>query len=135
MRPATRATAATELHQMVGKDGKDIVAAPFDDVVRDRAARDQKFRRGLLCEAMDCLVAGEVGPAKSMLRNYINATIGFERLSARTHIPSKSLIRMFGPKGNPQARNLFDVLVELQHIEGVRLRTTVHKVAPARKAS
>jgi DNA-binding phage protein len=111
------------------------LAAPFDDIVRDRAARDVKFRRGLLREAMDCLLASEIGPAKSMLRNYINATIGFEGLSVRTKIPSKSLYRMFSRTGNPQAHNLFTVLTQLQQVEGIRLTTTVQKIAPVRKAS
>jgi DNA-binding phage protein len=99
-------------------------AASFDDVVRARAARDPKFRRALLCEAMDCLLGGDVGPAKSMLRNYINATIGFEGLSQRTKLPSKSLMRMLSRTGNPQAQNLFLVLVQLQQVEGIRLQTT-----------
>jgi len=30
-------------------------------------------------------------------------------------------MRMFGPKGNPQAQNLLDVVAALQKEEGVRL--------------
>lgn len=59
-----------------------------------------------------------------MLRNYINATIGFEGLSQRTKLPSKSLMRMLSRTGNPQAQNLFLVLVQLQQVEGIRLQTT-----------
>jgi hypothetical protein len=33
----------------------------------------------------------------------------------------KSLIRMFGPRGNPQARNLFGVIGYLQQHAGVTL--------------
>jgi hypothetical protein len=57
-----------------------------------------------------------------ILRDYIKATIGFERLGAATGAPAKSLIRMFGPRGNPQAKNLLGVIGYLQKQEGVELR-------------
>lgn len=99
-------------------------AVDFSPIVRERAARDPKFRRALLCEALDCLMDGELSTGRILLRDYINATMGFERLAVRTEIPSKSLIRMFGPKGNPTARHLFTVLVQLQRAERVRLHAT-----------
>jgi DNA-binding phage protein len=49
--------------------------------------------------------------AKTILRDYINATAGFTELAQATHIPPKSLMRMFGPSGNPRAANLFEVAV------------------------
>lgn len=55
-----------------------------------------------------CLLSGDVDTGKAILRDYSNGTIGFEELSDRTHTPAKSLMRMFGPKGTPQAKNLFD---------------------------
>jgi hypothetical protein len=36
--------------------------------------------------------------------------IGFEKLAAATDMPPKSLIRMFGPRGNPQGLSLFGIL-------------------------
>ena len=35
--------------------------------------------------------------------------------------PPKSLMRMFGPSGNPHARNLFEVISRIQQHEGVQL--------------
>jgi hypothetical protein len=58
--------------------------------------------------------------AKTILRDYINATIGFAELAEATNIPSKSLMRMLGPSGNPRADNLLEVLRLLQQREGVR---------------
>ena len=58
---------------------------------------------------------------KAVLRDYINATVGFEDLGRLTGKSPKSLMRMFGPDGNPQARNLFDVISRLQEREGIRL--------------
>jgi DNA-binding phage protein len=66
---------------------------------------------------------------KAVLRDYINATIGFEELSQVFDKSSKSLMRMFGPKGNPQASNLFAVIHYLQEQEGIHLEFKARKVA------
>ena len=52
----------------------------FRETVRARAERDQAFREGLLKEGVECLLAGDVDTGKIVLRDYINATIGFEEL-------------------------------------------------------
>nr|MDQ3349121.1 transcriptional regulator [Acidobacteriota bacterium] len=67
-------------------------------------------------------LSGDVNTGKAILRDYINGTIGFEELGDRTHTPAKSLMRMFGPSGNPQAKNLFEVLATLQQAEGVQFQ-------------
>jgi len=87
-----------------------------------RVREDTAFRDALLKEGIDALLAGDLDIGKSILRDYINATIGFERLAQQTGTPSKSLMRMFGPTGNPNARNLFSVISELQRASGVSLR-------------
>ena len=87
----------------------------------DRARRDRAFREGLLQESVACFLAGDLDAGKIVLRDYINATIGFEELAVLTGKSSKSLMRMFGPKGNPQARNLFEIVACLQEREGVQL--------------
>lgn len=91
----------------------------FKDTVRARAGRDQRFRQSLLREAIACMISGEVETAKIVLRDYINATVGFEELGAATRKSPKSLMRMLGPRGNPQARNLFQILAYLQEREGI----------------
>jgi DNA-binding phage protein len=93
----------------------------FKETVKARAERDAKFREALLTEAVEQLIAGEVEVGKAVLRDYINATVGFEKLSQATGMPSKSLMRMFGPKGNPRANNLFTVIGKLQRVSGLRL--------------
>src|SRR3984893_8273723 len=93
----------------------------FKETVKERAERDVAFRQALLTEAVEHRIAGEVEVCKAVLRDYINATVGFERLAKATGTPSKSLMRMFGPKGNPRANNLFGVIVMLQSVSGVRL--------------
>lgn len=93
----------------------------FRETVRERAQRDSKFRRALLEEAINSLMAGDVETGRSLMRNYINATVGFPKLSKKVRIPKTSLMRMFGPNGNPSADNLFSIIAELQKQEGVSL--------------
>ncbi len=70
------------------------------------------------------LYFGRDGETLIILRDYIKATDGFEKLGRATGTPPKSLIRMFGPRGNPRARNLFGVLGHLQKRDGLTLRVT-----------
>jgi DNA-binding phage protein len=93
----------------------------FKKFIKSRIERDPKFRQALFQEAVQTLVAGDVGTAKSVLRDYINATVGFEALAKATRMPSKSLMRMFGPRGNPTAVNLFGVIGALQEMTRVHL--------------
>ncbi len=93
----------------------------FRDTMKARLERDSEFRVALLAEAIETLLAGDVQTGKAVLRDYINATLGFEALGKATGIPVKSLMRMFGPGGNPSARNLFAVIRELQAAGGVNL--------------
>ncbi len=83
--------------------------------------REPEFATGILCEAVDALIAGELGVSKIMLRNYVNGTLGFEKLAKKTKLPIKSLMRMLGPSGNPQMSNLFAVIGALQAHAGVEL--------------
>jgi hypothetical protein len=75
-----------------------------------------------LAEALECFLSGDAEIGKAVLRDYINATIGFQALGEETGRPPKSLMRMLGPRGNPQARNLFDVIAHLQKREGVHVQ-------------
>ena len=92
----------------------------FADLVQQHVKRDAKFAKALLREGIDAMLSGDLETGKTILRDYIKATIGFEKLGAATGAPPKSLIRMFGPRGNPQARNLFSVIGYLQKRAGVR---------------
>ena len=88
--------------------------------VQRRVARDPDFAAALLREGIDTMLTGDMDTGKAILRDYIKATVGFEKLGEATDTPPKSLIRMFGPRGNPQARNLFGVIGYLQQQAGVR---------------
>lgn len=94
----------------------------FRETVQARVQADGKFRRGLLRDAIEALLAGEMALGREILRDFINATLGFPELSERTGIHVKTLHQMFGPKGNPTAANLFHIIGCLQEEEGVKLR-------------
>ena len=97
----------------------------FKETVQARLRADRKYRKELLREGVECLLAGDLDTGKAILRDYINATIGFEELSRRTKRPAKSLMRMLGPTGNPQARNLFEVIQHLQAAEGLHFELSL----------
>lgn len=101
----------------------------FKKTVFARVQSDRAFRRELLREGVEYLVSGDLETAKSILRDYIKATVGYARLAKATSIPEKSLLRMFGASGNPQARNLLQVIAYLQKAEGLRLQVKPLKAA------
>ena len=94
----------------------------FKETIQARIQKDPAFRKEVLREGIECLLSGDLETGKTILRDYINATVGFEKLGILTHKPAKSLMRMFGPKGNPRARNLFEVISHLQKSSGLRLQ-------------
>lgn len=105
------------------------LTSDFRLTVIARAQREPAYRKALLVEAMGALMGGEVGVCKSLLRDLVNATLGFAELSKRTGIPNKSLQRMLGPRGNPTATNLFKLIGVLQRNERVVLEVRTRKSA------
>jgi DNA-binding phage protein len=98
-----------------------VLTVNFRDHVKARIKADPEFRAALLQEAVQTLIEGDVRTARTVLRDFINATIGFPALAKATGIPPKSLMRMFGPKGNPTAANLSEVIRVLQKKTRVHL--------------
>jgi DNA-binding phage protein len=78
----------------------------FKQTVVERVERDPEFAKALLDEAATLFLSGEPDTARLILRDLVNATIGFENLAELTRKPSKSLHRMLSPKGNPSMDNL-----------------------------
>jgi hypothetical protein len=101
----------------------------FKETIKARAQRDPAFRRALLREAIETMLAGDLHTGKAVLRNYINATDGFGDLEAATHKSAKSLMRMLGPDGNPQAENLFEIVAYLQNKEGIRFEVRAARLS------
>ena len=99
----------------------------FKETIQARVRRDAAFRAALLTEGVEALLAGDLDTGKAVLRDYINATIGFDRLGEATGTLPKSLMRMFSSRGNPNARNLFTVIGHLQRKSGVNLQVRPHR--------
>lgn len=99
----------------------------FNETLRKKLQESAGFRRALLKEAVGCMIAGDVETGKSVLRKYINGTIGFVKLGEALDRSPKVLMRMFSAKGNPQAKNLFEIIAYLQKVE----RTSLQVVAKA----
>jgi DNA-binding phage protein len=97
----------------------------FKETIVERAKKDPKFRTGLLQEGIELLLTGDLNTGKAVLRNYINATIGFEQLGKLTKHKPESLMRMFSKQGNPRAENLFAVIKHLQKKEGVQFELKI----------
>ncbi len=93
----------------------------FRETLQARIQRDAKFRTALLCEAVNALLSDDLETGRAVLRDYITAPLGFADLAEQTGLPEKSLMRMFGPNGNPRARNLLSVVAALQRDAGLKL--------------
>jgi hypothetical protein len=107
----------------------------FKETIRARVKRDPGFRKALLREGIENFLSGDVETGKIILRDFINATVGFTKLSDVTHRPAKSLMRMLGPRGNPLARNLFEIIAYLQYAERVRFEVRSSRATLRRKKS
>jgi hypothetical protein len=97
----------------------------FRQLVQEHIGKDSAFAQGMLREGIEQMLAGDVETGKAILRDYIKATVGFEKLGGATGTQPKSLIRMFGPRGNPQACNLFNVIGYLQKRAGIELHVAI----------
>lgn len=96
----------------------------FKDTIRIRAQRDARFRQALFSEAINAFLAGDTAAGKAILRDLVNATVGFEALAAAVNKSPKSLHRMLAANGNPSTQNFFDIVRALQTKTRVRLRVT-----------
>lgn len=95
------------------------ITRDFKETIQARALRDPEFREGMLRESIECMLAGDLNTGKALLRDYINAIMGFEELAKLTKKDPKSLMRMFSVSGNPTASNLFEVICILEKREKV----------------
>lgn len=105
-----------------------VLTRSFKELVQRHVAEDPVFAEALLREGIDTMLAGDIDIGKAILRDYIKAAVGFEKLGKETGTQAKSLIRMFGPRGNPQARNLFNVLGHLQRRAGLELHVATGRL-------
>jgi DNA-binding phage protein len=89
--------------------------------VREMLESRPGFAALYLREGIEAILGNEFAVGREVIRDYVNATIGFEKLSSKTKIPVKSLMRMFGPSGNPRTSNLLTVIDALRRHAGIEL--------------
>ena len=86
---------------------------------------DPAFAQALLDEAVTLFFNGEPDTAKLILRDLVNATVGFESLAQDIHKPAKSLHRMLSKSGNPTMSNISAILAGIKRALKVEVRTSV----------
>ena len=101
----------------------------FKRTVVERVQHDPEFARALLDEAATLFLNGEADTARLVLRDLVNATVGFEVLAAETARPAKSLHRMLSKNGNPTMDNLAAILGVVRKRLGVDLQARTIKAA------
>ena len=94
----------------------------FKQTVVERVQHDPAFGKALLDEAATLFLNGEPDTARLILRDLVNATVGFEGLATATAKPSKSLHRMLSEHGNPSMDNLAAIFGAVRKKLGVKLR-------------
>lgn len=98
------------------------------DTVREqvkwRIRTDDAFSYALFSEAIQVLLADDMPTAKTVLYDYIDATIGFAELSIQSGMAIEMLRNMFGPAGDPRAADLFRVLSLLQQHQGIQFEVS-----------
>ncbi len=97
----------------------------YKQTVVTRVQNDPAFAQALLDEALNLFLNGEPDSAKLILRDLVNATVGFEQLAHAVHKPSKSLHRMLSTSGNPTMENLSKILLAIKESLHVEIRTSV----------
>ena len=90
------------------------ITRDFKETINARVQREPEFAKALLDEAASLFLNGEPEIARLILRDLVNATIGFEKLASETSLPSKSLHRMLSAKGNPTMNNLTAIFTVLR---------------------
>ena len=104
----------------------------FRKTIQARAQRDSRFREALFTKALNAYLAGDTVAGKAVLRDLVNATIGFEGLATELNKSSKSLHRMLAPHGNPNIENFFGIVSALQR--GTRMKLSVTATTRRAKA-
>jgi len=99
----------------------------YKETISERAHSDKEFANALFDEAITLFLNGEPDVARLVLRDLVNATVGFEALAMEIEKPSKSLHRMLSAKGNPTMDNLTKIFNVLK--QKLRVDFEVHAVS------
>ncbi|MEA1910802.1 MAG: transcriptional regulator [Spirochaetota bacterium] len=102
------------------------ITRDYKETINKRVKSDSDFASVLLDEALSLFLNGESDVARVVLRDLVNATVGFEDLASEIEKSSKSLHRMLSAKGNPTMNNLTNIFTVLRQKLDVNIE--VHAV-------
>jgi DNA-binding phage protein len=107
------------------------ITKDYKDSINERVSREPAFTAALLDEAITLFLNGEPEVARLVLRDLVNATVGFEELALEVEKPSKSLHRMLSARGNPTMDNLTKIIGILRNNLGldIEVHTTPTRAA------
>jgi len=107
------------------------ITRDYKDSINERVSREPAFTAALLDEAITLFLNGEPDVARLVLRDLVNATVGFEELALEVEKPSKSLHRMLSARGNPTMDNLTKIIGILRNNLGldIEVHTTPTRTA------
>jgi DNA-binding phage protein len=98
------------------------ITRDYKDTINERVNNDSVFTAALLDEAITLFLNGEPDVARLVLRDLVNATLGFEELAIEIERPSKSLHRMLSARGNPTMDNLTKIICILRDRLGLDIK-------------
>lgn len=98
---------------------------PYKDSLKAMVEKNPHMAAEMLEDAINALLAGELDDGRLLLRQYVNATIGFPELARLTGKADKNLMRSLGPTGSPTAANLFQIVRACMDAEGVEVAARV----------
>ena len=103
------------------------ITRDYKDTINERVSKEPAFTAALLDEAITLFLNGEPEVARLVLRDLVNATVGFEELANEVKKPSKSLHRMLSARGNPTMDNLTKIIGILRNNLGLDIEVhTTH---------
>jgi hypothetical protein len=82
--------------------------------------KDAEYRKGLLLEALESYLEGDITVGNALLRDYLNGTQAFEEVAHELQMKEAGVRRMVSPKGNATAKNLFLLFKICQNREGIQ---------------
>jgi DNA-binding phage protein len=106
-----------------------VLARGVNRTVEERVRRDPDFAKALLDEAATLFLNGEPHTARVILRDLVEAVIGFEALASEIGKTSRSLQRMLSTEGNPSMDDVAIILGVVRKKLGVDLQAHTVKAA------
>jgi|DeeseametaMP1786_FD_contig_21_1114878_length_1069_multi_8_in_0_out_0_2 DNA-binding phage protein len=81
-----------------------------NEIIVEELKNDREFLKVHICHAITSLFNKEFSEGCLMIRDIVNATIGFKELSLKLNKSDKALMQMLAKSSNPTIENLFSII-------------------------